>query len=85
MSSPQPEIPYPRIRGEPQARSSESSSLRREHSRQSTPEKSESEEGSASDDDGDEGVQVDVVPYGQGYGVSVRPEGARERQRRGQR
>lgn len=85
VSSPQPEIQHPRIRGEPQARSSESSSLRREHSRQSTPEKSESEEDSASDDDEDEGVQVDVVPYGQGYGVSVRPEGARERQRRGQR
>ncbi|CAF9915787.1 hypothetical protein IMSHALPRED_002700 [Imshaugia aleurites] len=87
VSSPQPDVQvqYPRIRGEPQTRSSESSSLRREQSRQSTPERSESEEGSASDDDEDDGVQVDVVPYSQGYGVSVRPEGARERQRRGQR
>lgn len=66
-------------------RPSERSSLRREHSRQSTPEGDENEEGSASDDDEGDGVQVDVIPYSQGYGVSVRPEGARERQRRGQR
>ena len=66
-------------------RSSESSSLRREHSRQSTPERSDQEEGSASDDDEGDGVQVDVVPYSQGYGVSVRSEGARERQGTGQR
>lgn len=84
-SSPQPDLQYPRIRGEPQARSSEPSSLRREHSRQSTPERSESEEGSASEDDEGDGVQVDVVPYSQGYGVSISPEGAREEQRRGQR
>ena len=88
VSSPQPDIQYPRNRGEPQARSSEPSSLRQERSRQFTPERGESEEGSASDDDDDDdgdGVQVDVIPYSQGYGVSVRPEGARERQRRGQR
>lgn len=85
VSSPQPDVQYPRNGGEPQARSSEPSSLRREHSRQSSPEKSESEEGSASDDDEGDGVQVDVVPYSQGYGVSVRPERVRERQRRGQR
>ncbi|CAD6575640.1 MAG: hypothetical protein ASARMPRED_007411 [Alectoria sarmentosa] len=85
VSSPQSDLQYPRIRGEPQARSSEPSSLHREHSRQSSPERSESEEETASDDDEGDGVQVDVVPYSQGYGVSVRPEGARERQRRGQR
>ena len=84
VSSPQPDVLYPQVRAEPQARSSEPSSLRREHSHQSTPERSESGEDSLSDDDGD-GVQVDVVPYAQGYGVSVRPEGVRERQRRGQR
>ena len=61
------------------------SSLRREQSRQSTPGKSENEESSASDDDEGEGVQVDVIPYDQGYGISMRPEGAKERQRRGQR
>lgn len=83
VSSPQPDVQYPHIRGEPQARSSGSSSLRRENSRQSTPERSENEESSASDDDEGEGVQVDVIPYGQGYGVSMRPEGAKERQRRG--
>ena len=85
VSSPQPDAQYPRIRGEPQARSSDPSSLRREHSRRSTPERDENEEGSASDDDDGDGVQVDVIPYSQGYGVSVRPEGIRERQRRGQR
>lgn len=85
VSSPQPDLQYPRVRGEPQARSSEPSSLRREHSRQSSPERSESEEGSISDDDEGDGVQVDVVPYNQGYGVTMRPEPARERQRRGQR
>ena len=85
LSSPQTAVKSPRIRGEPQVRSSESSSLRREHSRQSTPERSEQEEGSASDDDEGDGVQVDVIPYSQGYGISVRSEGARERQGRGQR
>ena len=85
VSSPQPDVQYPHIRGEPQVRSSGPSSLRREHSRQSTPERSESEEGSASEDDEGEGVQVDVIPYSQGYGISVRPEGAKERQRKGQR
>ena len=85
VSNPQTDVQYPRIRGEPHSRSSDSSSLRREHSRQSTPERSESEEGSASDDDEGDGVQVDVVPYSRGYGVSVRPEGAEERQRGGQR
>ena len=85
VSSPQPDLQYPRIRGEPQARASEPSALRREHSRQSTPERSESEDISASDDDEGDGVQVDVVPYSEGYEISVRPEGAREKQRRGQR
>ncbi len=77
VSSPQPDGQYSRVR-EPEVRP-------REHSRRSTPERSESEEGSASDDDEGDGVQVDVVPYSQGYGVSVRSEGVRERQRRGQR
>ena len=89
VSSPQPEAEYPRIRGEPPVRSADPSSLRREHSYQSTPERRESnedsDEDSASDDDEGDGVQVDVVSYGQGYGVSVRPEGVRERQRKGQR
>ena len=66
-------------------RSSGHSSLRREHSPQSTPKRSESEDGSASEDDEGEGVQVDVIPYGQGYGVTVRPEGAKERPRKTQR
>lgn len=85
VSNPQPDIQYPRNRGEPQARSSEPSSRRQEHSRQFTPERGDSDEGSASDDDDGDGVQVDVIPYGQGYGVNVRPGGARERQKRGQR
>ena len=85
VSSPQPEVQYPHVRGEPQSRYSGPSSLRREQSRQSTPERSESAEGSASDDDEGEGVQVDVIPYSQGYGISVRPEGAKERQRKRQR
>ena len=84
VSSPQPDVQYSHVR-EPQMRSSEPSSLRREHSRQSTPEKSEIEEGSLSDDDEGDGVQVDVIPYSQGYGVSVRSEATKERQRRGHR
>ena len=85
VSTPQPDVQYPHVRGEPQVRYSGSSSLRREQSRPSTPERSESVESSASDDDEGEGVQVDVIPYGQGYGISVRPEGAKERQRKRQR
>lgn len=85
VSSPQPEVQYPHVRGEPLVRYSGPSSLRREQPRQSTPERSESGEGSASDDDEGEGVQVDVIPYGQDYGISVRPEGAKERHRKRQR
>ena len=84
VSSPQPDVHYPRVRGEAQARSSEPSLQRRGYSSRNTPDASDSEEGTDSDDDSD-GVQVDVVPYGSGYDVNVRPESsARERSRRGQ-
>jgi len=59
--------------------------MRREHSGQGTPEYSDSAGESISDDE-DDGVQVNVVPYGQGYSISTRPEStARERPRRGGR
>lgn len=87
VSSPQPDIQYSRIRGEPQTRLTEPSSLRREHSDQVTPEGSDAEDDSLSDEDDGDGVQVDVVPYGQGYSVNTHPESsaARERPRRGGR
>ncbi len=84
VSNPQSDVRYPRIRAGPQARTSEPSLLRREHSGHATPSVSGSEDGTESDDDdGNEGVQVDVVPYGQGYGITMRPESsAMERPRR---
>ncbi|KAK4698042.1 PRA1 family protein 1, partial [Lecanoromycetidae sp. Uapishka_2] len=87
VSNPQPDVRYPRIRGEPQARSSEPSLLRRENSGQATPSINGSEDDTDSGDDDDgAGVQVDVMPYGQGYGINMRAEySARERLRRGQR
>ena len=86
VSNPQPDVHYPRIRGEPQARPSESSLQRREQATRVTPDASDSEDDTDSDDDGDDGVQVNVVPYGSGYAVSDRLEGsAKERQRRGLR
>ncbi len=86
VSSPQPDVQYPRIRSEPQARPSESSLQRSEQHNRVTPDASDSEDDTDSDDDGDDGVQVNVVPYGSGYGVSDRPDGsAKERQRRGPR
>ena len=86
VSSPQPDAHYPRIRGEPQARSSESSLQRREQSTRITPDASDSDDGTDSDDDGDDGVQVNVGSYSSGYVVSDRPESsAKERQRRGLR
>ena len=86
VPSPQPDVHYPRIRGEPQARPSESSLQRREQVSRVTPDVSDSEHDSDSDDDGDDGVQVNVVSYGSGYAVSDRLEGsAKERQRRGPR
>ena len=85
VSSPQPDVQYPRVRGEPHARSSDPSLIRMEHAGQRTPSDSEDATGS-DDDDADEGVQVDVVAYGQSYGVNTRPGGSfRERPRRGQR
>lgn len=63
-------------------RLTEPSSLRREHSDRATPEESDSEGISLSDEGDDDGVRVDVVPYGQGYSVNMRPESsARERPR----
>jgi len=83
VSSPQPDVQYSRIRGEPQVRLTEPSSLRKEHSGQATPNESDSDGGPLSDDDDGDGVRVDVVPYGQGYSVNMRPESsARERPRR---
>ena len=82
VSSPQPDVQYPRVRGDVSNRPSESSFLRREHSGLETPEESESP-GESSDDDEGDGVQVNVIPYGQGY---TRPEStARDRPRRGGR
>ncbi len=86
VSSPQPDVHYPRIRGEPQARPSELSLQRGEQPDRVTPDASDSEDDTDSDDDGDDGVQVNVVSYGSSYGVSDRPDGfAKERQRRGPR
>ena len=86
VSNPQPDVHYPRIRGEPHGHSSESSLQRGEQPSRITPNITDSEDDTDSDDDGDEGVQVDVVSYGSGYGVSDRPDRfAKERQRRGPR
>lgn len=86
VSSPQPDVHYPRIRGEAQAHPSESSSQQGELPNRVTPDGSDSDDDTDSDDDGDDGVQVNVVPYGSGYGVSDRPDGfPKERQRRGPR
>ncbi|KAL2045997.1 hypothetical protein N7G274_001444 [Stereocaulon virgatum] len=84
VSSPQPDIHYPRTRAELQARSSEHLQ-RRGYSNGDTSDASDSEEGTASDDDGN-GVQVRAVSHGPDYGFNVRPESsARGRPRRGQR
>ena len=86
VSSPQPDLHYPRIRGESHAHPSESSLQRGEPANRVTPNITDSEDDTDSDDDGDDGVQVNVVSYGSGYGVSDRPDGsAKERQRRGPR
>ena len=86
VSSPQPEVHNPRIRGEPEVRLTEPSSFRREHTGQATPDDFDSDGSSLSHDDDDDGVHVDVVPYGQGYSVDMRPESsARESPRRGGR
>ena len=83
VSSPQPERRYPSIRGEAQSHLSESSSLRREHFGHGTPGESDSADGSMSDDDEGDGVQVNVIPYGQGYSISSRSENvSSERPRR---
>ena len=71
VSSPQPNVHMSQNRAEAPLRSSESSSLRREHSGQLTSEASESDDGE------DNGVQVNVLPnqYGHGYNASTLPEG----------
>ena len=86
VSNPQPDVHYPRIRGEPRAHPSESSSQRGGQPNRVTPNVTDSEDDTDSDDDGDDGVQVNVASYGSGYSVSDRPDGfAKERQRRGPR
>lgn len=85
-SSPQAEIRYPRLRETAQPRSPEPSSLRREHSGYESPDDSDDAERFLSDDDEDEGVQVNVVPYGQGYEMDISSERiVRQRQRKGGR
>ena len=86
VSNPQPDVHYPRIRGEPHAHPSESSLQRGGQPNRVTPNVTDSEDDTDSDDDGDDGVQVNVASYESGYGVSDRPDGfAKERQRRGPR
>ena len=84
VSSPQPGVQYPRIRGDP--RSAEPSSLRTEHFGQDVHGQSDSADGSVSDDDEGDGVQVNVAPYSQDFSKTMRPESTiRERPRRGGR
>ena len=87
VSSPQPDLQYPSVRGELSTQSSDPSFLRREHSGQATPGISDSDDHLGSDDDDeDDGVQVNVAAYDQGYGINVRGENyVRERPRRGRR
>ena len=62
----------------PYSTSSEPSHMHLEHSGH--------DDDTEDDDDNEYGVQVDVVPYGQGYGINVRPEdSARRRPRRDER
>ena len=71
----------------PYAASSESSIPHREHSGDMAGEYvAISDDSDNDDDDEDYGVQVDVVPYSQSYGINVRPEDyAVGRSRRGER
>ena len=87
VSNPQPDLQYPRIRAQPQAHTSEPFIMRRVHSDRAIPSMSGSDIGTDSDDDDDgEGVQIDVVPYGEDYRMNVRSEfSTRERPTRRQR
>lgn len=71
----------------PYAASSEPSIPHREHSGDMTGEYARNSDDSDNDDDDEDyGVQVDVIPYNQGYGINVRPEDfAVGRSRRGER
>ena len=83
VSSPQPDVQYPRLRGDAQPHYSGSSSLRREHSGRASPEDSNSAHGYSSGSDDGRDVQVNMVPYGQNYTPSNRTEyTGRERPRR---
>ena len=85
MSSSQSDLHYSRYSGDQQARSSEPSLPPREQSRLVPPDLSVSDDETDSDD-GDDGVSVNVVPYGPDFGVNVRSQNSvKERQRRGQR
>lgn len=71
----------------PYGTSYESSHMHREHSGHRGDDYMRNKDDTEDDDDDDDyGVQVDVVPYGQGYGINVRSEdGAGTRPRRGER
>lgn len=65
---------------------SEPSHMHREHSGHGGDDHTRANDDTEEDDDDDYGVQVDVVPFGQGYGINVRAEeGAAIRPRRGER
>lgn len=70
VSSPQPDTHHPHVRGEAQGRLDPSLSRREQRPTNET----DSESDPFSNDNEDDGVQVDVVPYGQGYSVNMRPE-----------
>ena len=85
-----PDVLYPDVQRraaypaqQPYAASSEPSLLHREYrgGQQAEAMESDYESGDSEDD----GVQVDVVPYGRGYGVRVEPQSPVNRQRRDQR
>ena len=54
--------------------SSEPSHMHQEHSGHGGDDYVRNNDDTEDDDDNDYGVQVDVVPYSQGYGINVRPE-----------
>ncbi|MCJ1387801.1 hypothetical protein MMC18_000644 [Xylographa bjoerkii] len=70
-----PEIGYPSLRGvhaaRPYAASSDPSLLRREYSGDGGQYEQDDSEDQVDYNDDDEGVQVEVVPYGQNYGANV--------------
>ncbi|KAL6716346.1 hypothetical protein ACLMJK_005912 [Lecanora helva] len=86
VSSPQPESRYPRVGSEAQPHLGDPTQLRWSRSSHGTPDESDSAGRSLSDDDEDDRVQVDVVPYGQGYSINPRYDNvSRHRPRRGGR